>query len=188
MSLSVATEAPPLGGGIWNAGTATLTNVTLSGNYAGSGGGIFMFGGTAALTNVTLSGDSSSSGGGIFMFGGTATLTNTIVVISPIGVNCSAFLGLGGGSSNLSSDNSCGFGAGRDNVNVMLAPLGNYGGPTLTHMLLPGSPAINFGTNTGCPATDQRGKPRPVNGICDVGAVERQPFDFPFIYLPLILK
>jgi hypothetical protein len=71
---------------------------------------------------------------------------------------------------------------------VKLAPLGNYGGPSLTHIPLPGSPALDNGTDTGCPSTDQRGKPRPVGLACDVGAVERQTIDFPFLYLPLIVR
>lgn len=179
------------GGGIFIAklGRATLNNVTLSGNSASgffiAGGGIHNNGGTASLTNMTLSGNSVPSGGGGIFYSGTAMLTNTIVANSPSGGNCFPSLG---GNSNLSNDNTCGFGMDRDNVNVMLGPLANNGGPTLTHLPLPGSPAIDFGTNTGCPSTDQRGLPRPVNGTCDVGAVERQLFDFPFLYLPLILK
>ena len=170
------------GGGIYaTSGTAILTNVTLSGNHANTfGGGIFS-GGLTTLTNVTIYGNTAAGDGGIDIDSGTATLTNTIVA-NNTGGDCG---GLVGGSFNLSSDNNCGFGV-RGNINVMLAPLGNYGGPTQTHMLLPGSPAIDFGTNTGCPSTDQRGKPRPVNVICDVGAVERQLFDYPFLYLPLI--
>src|SRR5262249_2931767 len=48
-------------------------------------------------------------------------------------------------------------------------------GPTLTHRLLKGSIAIDDGTNTGCPADDQRGAPRPLGNSCDVGAVEFVP-------------
>ena len=43
-----------------------------------------------------------------------------------------------------------------------------------TRALLSGSPAIDAGTNTDCPATDERGMPRPQNGICDIGAYERR--------------
>ena len=73
-------------------------------------------------------------------------------------------------------------------ANPWLAPLGNYGGPTLTHIPLQGSAALDNGTNTGCPSADQRGQPRPVGLACDVGAVERQLFDFPFLFLPLIRR
>jgi hypothetical protein len=50
--------------------------------------------------------------------------------------------------------------------------------------LLPGSPAIDKGTNAGCPSTDQRGVPRPQHNICDIGA-----YEFVVrIFLPLVLK
>ena len=58
----------------------------------------------------------------------------------------------------------------------MLGVLGDYGGPTQTLPLLDGSCAIDTGP-TVLPAgisTDQRGLPRPVNTVSDVGAVEKQ--------------
>ena len=68
----------------------------------------------------------------------------------------------------------------------MLGPLGDYGGPTQTLPLLEGSCAIDTGPLVlpdGI-TTDQRGLPRPVNTISDVGAVEKQgandPPDFIF--------
>jgi hypothetical protein len=63
------------------------------------------------------------------------------------------------------------------NTDAQLQPLANNGGPTLTHAIFPGSPAIDkFGA--GCPATDQRGVARPQDGngdgssLCDAGAYE----------------
>lgn len=68
-----------------------------------------------------------------------------------------------------------------DILDPMLAP---NGGPTLTHALVPSSPAIDAGgplclDSTGKPLlTDQRGRPRPVDGngdgmaVCDIGAFE----------------
>jgi hypothetical protein len=59
-----------------------------------------------------------------------------------------------------------------------LGPLANNGGPTNTHALVPGSPAIDlaiFGTSSplsDCPKTDQRGTRRPQGKACDVGAFE----------------
>ena len=66
----------------------------------------------------------------------------------------------------------------------MLGPLQDNGGPTMTHALLPGSPAINQIPVEDCLdadgaplATDQRGVSRPETGgtLCDVGAFEVQP-------------
>lgn len=176
------------GGGInnyQNTGLLTLTNVTISANSAITNGGGIWNGGTITATNATLNGNSAAFGGGIYNASGTVALVNTIVANSPVGGNCSASLF---GDANLSSDNTCGFGVNRNNVDVMLAPLGNYGGPTRTHIPKPGSLAMDNGDNLACPSTDQRGKPRPVNN-CDVGAVERQLIDFSYwLNLPLILR
>jgi hypothetical protein len=57
----------------------------------------------------------------------------------------------------------------------MLGPLADNGGPTDTYALLSGSPAFDAGNAAGCPATDQRGLPRPGFAACDVGAFEAQP-------------
>jgi hypothetical protein len=56
-----------------------------------------------------------------------------------------------------------------------LGPLADNGGPTLTHALLPGSPAIDAADAALCPATDQRGVARPQGAGCDAGAVEATP-------------
>lgn len=56
----------------------------------------------------------------------------------------------------------------------MLGPLAFNGGTTRTHDLLPGSPAINAGSNPLALATDQRGPGflRVVGGVADMGAYE----------------
>jgi hypothetical protein len=63
------------------------------------------------------------------------------------------------------------------NVNPLLGPLQNNGGPTQTMALLPGSPAIDAGDNTGAPMWDQRGPgfPRIIHGVIDIGAFEYRP-------------
>ena len=71
------------------------------------------------------------------------------------------------------------------NANPRLGPLQNNGGPTPTHALLPGSLAIEAGTNAGCPATDQRGVSRPQGVACDIGAFESA---FRLLFLPLVVR
>ena len=179
------------GAGINNSATCTLTNVTLSGNmapgvaaqYQGFGGGIYSSAGSLTLTNVTLSGNLSGTGitgggGGIHVTGGSVSLTNTALDNGPSGENC---LGFTGGAACLSDDGTCGFGNGRDNVDLRLGALANNGGATATHLPLlnPQSPAIDGGTNVGAPTKDQRGIDRPQGGGFDVGAVEFAPSDIP---------
>ena len=67
------------------------------------------------------------------------------------------------------------------NVNPLLGPLTNNGGPTLTCALTAGSPANNAGTSNGAPRFDQRGIPRSTSGRVDIGAYE-------FIGTPPILS
>ena len=59
-------------------------------------------------------------------------------------------------------------------IDPLLGLLNQNGGPTTTHALLAGSPAIDAGTAENCPATDQRGVPRPQGEACDMGSFERQ--------------
>ncbi len=201
----VGNSAGGNGGAIFVAGGSTvLTDVSVIGNSAGDAGGIFMGGGTLSLINVTISGNtavndggalqatnvtvtltnvtitanSAASGGGIFRTIGTVTLKNSIVADNSPGGNCNVAVVSAG--NNLDSGNTCGFAAAGDLVNTgpALGPLQNNGGSTDTHALLAGSPAIDAGSNVGCPATDQRGVARPFDGngdgtpVCDIGAYE----------------
>jgi hypothetical protein len=59
-------------------------------------------------------------------------------------------------------------------IDPLLGPLAKNGGPTATHALLAGSPAIDAATSEGCPPTDQRGVPRPQGEACDMGSYERR--------------
>src|SRR5438067_8465487 len=178
-------EAGGEGGGLYNSATATLENVTLSGNSSTTGGGINTAWGSGpiTLTNVTLNGNSAPTGGGIynggaFVNGSVAlTLKNTLLNKGSNGTNCYNFGGVGGDHS-LSDDGSCGFSAGDNVTDLFLGPLANNGGPTLTHLPQPGSRANDNGTNTGAPATDQRGLKRPQLAGLDLGAVEVVPQTF----------
>jgi hypothetical protein len=131
-----------------------------------------------ALTNSTVSGnDARVRGGGISGFYG--TVTNTIVAGNSAvvtGANCDSAANSPFGF-NLTDDTSCGFSAAGDLVvaDAMLGPLQDNGGPTETHALLAGSPAINA-ASCGFPPpttdTDQRGVLRPQGAACDIGAFE----------------
>jgi uncharacterized repeat protein (TIGR01451 family) len=194
------------GGGIANLGSLTLTNSTVSGNNAAvSGGGILMTGSSSTTTSInsTITNNRSDSdnsgggeqGGGIDVFAGTATLKNTIVAGNFRGTGTtrddvsgaldatSSFNLIGDGTnmtgvSNGSNGNQVGNAA--SPINALLATLGNYGGPTQTHALLPGSPAIDAGSNANSNnaglTADQRGFNRIINATVDIGSFESSGF------------
>ena len=154
-------------------GTVTINNSTISNNTAefftggiGNDTGGFIF-----INNSTIAGNSSGLSKGGIGNSGTMTLKNTIVADNTQD-DCSGTVTSAG--HNLDSDGTCGFAAAGDisNTDPLLGPLADNGGPTQTHALLPGSPAINAGSND-CPppATDQRGYARSA-GACDIGAFE----------------
>ncbi|NNL68490.1 MAG: hypothetical protein HKO70_00835, partial [Acidimicrobiia bacterium] len=170
------------GGAILNRGGGSvlnLTNSTLSGNSAARNGGGLSNESTVSLLNVTISGNGAgSAGGGVRVQSGVVNARNTIVAGNPTGGNCSNALFSQG--YNLEDTNTCSFNQAGDQVNAspLLGPLQDNGGLTHTHALLTGSDAIDGGTNTGAPATDQRGVARPIDGdgdstaTVDVGAFE----------------
>jgi hypothetical protein len=59
-------------------------------------------------------------------------------------------------------------------IDPRLGPLADNGGPTRTHALLLGSPAIDAASTPDCPTTDQRGVLRPQGAACDIGSYERE--------------
>jgi uncharacterized repeat protein (TIGR01451 family) len=58
-------------------------------------------------------------------------------------------------------------------LDAILDPLADNGGPTQTHALVTGSPAVDA-AGPGCPPpnTDQRGVSRPQGAACDIGSFE----------------
>jgi hypothetical protein len=176
------------GGGIWNAnGGVQATNSTISGNSAGKIGGAIASYGGVQLSNSTISGNSASSAGGIYYAQGqypyTREISNTIFDAGALGeniVNNGAAVTSHG--YNISSDDGGGVLTGpgdQINTDPVLGPLRDHGGPTLTHLPLRGSPAIDAGdpTFTPPPDHDQRGSCfyRVFGGRIDVGSVETQP-------------
>jgi predicted outer membrane repeat protein len=177
------------GGGIFNYGSGTLTisNSTISGNSVTDRGGGINNGVTITISNSTISGNSAAfSGGGIFSTG-TLTIGNSIVSGNTSSRNreieqLEADTFISQGYNLLGHSGNNGFigvtAVGTDITpaaafSTLLAPLGNYGGSTQTHALLPGSAAINTG-NAASTTLDQRGKSRV--GTADIGAFESQGF------------
>ncbi|MBK1827292.1 right-handed parallel beta-helix repeat-containing protein [Haloferula rosea] len=174
----------------------SVVNCTFTNNSATIGGAFSVADGgpDAVFRHVTITGNDAVvsgtfGGGGLFVFGKTVKLQNCIIAgnTSPHGPDIQA-------ESSTSIDSEGGNLVGKDSgftwnllnssdqigtesapLDPLLAPLGDYGGPTLTMPPLPGSAAINSGLDTGgLPATDQRGFPRFVNSNPDSGAVEVQ--------------
>ncbi len=189
------------GGGILAYGLATITSSTVSGNTAGVVGGIYAA--TITLTNSTVSGNTAVHAGGLRIIGEStlinATVTGNVadgglgggiyhsplpgfypaitnsIVAENSPTNCT--LNLDSLGHNLDDDGTCGLTEPSDLSNVSdagLGPLQDNGGPTQTHALLAGSPAIDAGDDSVCPATDQRGVPRPRGPACDIGAYESE--------------
>jgi streptogramin lyase len=182
------------GGGVYNGstGTLTVTDSTVNGNQALQGGGVYNDVGTAAITNSTIAGNTASSqgtgtGGGGLNNSGTLSLENDTIA----GNVAQGLFGSNGGgidnvatlsmsntivAQNTASSGPDYYGApytGGSNFvggDPKLGPFQNNGGPTSTMALLAGSPALNAGTASGAPATDQRGVPR--TGGVNIGAYQ----------------
>jgi predicted outer membrane repeat protein len=206
------------GGGIWNGGGGLVVHrSTISGNAADqNAGGVYVNPATpVSFSESTIAfnlanaagAHASATGGGIEVITETDVvyLKNSILDSNfveacslfcfPIPDNCAG--PLISQDYNLISfvSNPCIIsgttGHNITNQGALLGPLAHNGGPTQTHALLKGSPAIDaifYGQN-GCgsnPTTDQRGwsRPYPAGKNCDVGAYERAAFD----WLPLIIR
>ena len=186
------------GGGFLNFSTATVTNSTISENTSSYSGGAVINGGrgTLTLTNTTISGNTGSSGGGVSNRG-TLTLNRTLISGNTATSGSAPELdnqhtviannfNLFGHDGNAGVE---GFSPGPTDIvptrslsAILNTTLANNGGPTRTHALVGGSPAIDTVTDGACPppARDQRGVRRPQDGnhdgaaICDTGSFERR--------------
>jgi uncharacterized repeat protein (TIGR01451 family) len=194
-------------GGIFNVSSAKIINSTISNNRATLfGGGVFSgnSGSSLSVTNSTITNnrcDSDNtgpeSGGGMAASVSTTVLLNNTIVAGNFHGTGATRDDLNGPFSSTSSYNLIGDGTGETGItngtngnhvgtsanpiNALLAALGNYGGPTPTHLLLPNSPAIDAAldplavdANNDPLTTDQRGAgfPRSVGQAVDIGAVE----------------
>ncbi len=144
------------------------------------------------LTDNTANFDNfgSAGGGGIAAVSFGTSMANTLVagnsdltLSDPPDPDCTGMLG-SSGYNLLGSVAGCTFtpetGDQAGVASFLLGPLASNGGPTKTHALLSGSPALNAaypgsGSGVPCPPADQRGVPRPREGRCDIGAYEFDP-------------
>lgn len=193
------------GGGILNAGRygsglggqIGIQNSTFSGNTAAySGGGIFNNGEQGStylrIQNSTFCSNSATYYGGVILndglYLGKATVEIDHTILSAAGsdgtiVNIGDIIYTGATITslgyNLSTDAGYGFLIGPGDLiytDPLIGPLAHNGGPTRTHLLWPGSPAIDAGDPafTQSQEFDQRGPnfPRMVNARIDIGAFE----------------
>lgn len=188
------------GGSVSNtaSGRTTIVNSTLSGNSASNGGGIANSG-DLTLQQTTLTGNGASVAGGGVDNSLNLTLIGTLITgnIAPTGsqvastgtATADAYNLFGqGGDAGLAN-----FSAGASDIvppagvglsDILDLSLADNDGPTLTHALVAGSPAIDVVPSALCSSDpvsllDQRGAVRNVDGDgqpsaneCDVGAFE----------------
>jgi parallel beta-helix repeat protein len=197
-TISGNTASTGFGGGIGiydrPAGTWTVSNSTVAGNTAVNGGGIALsvgsgLGNSLTIQNSTIASNmatgtgSGQGGGGIAHLGGNAStinLVSTIVANNTAGTAALDALGAVTANSSLIRNPAGATVSGSGDVfgaDPRLGPLQNNGGATLTMALLPGSPAIDTGSNPAGLTTDQRGAgfARAVGPAVDIGAFEVQP-------------
>ncbi|OYW75121.1 MAG: hypothetical protein B7Z37_14995, partial [Verrucomicrobia bacterium 12-59-8] len=194
------------GGGIrTNLGSLTVINSTISGNTSGSGGGgVDSNSPTTTVMNSTITNNSGVIGG-VRRTAGTLTVQNSIIAANVSNATVpdvdGAFtsgdgnlIGNVGTATGFTSTNDL-TGTGASLRDPLIGPLADNGGPTLTHMPLNGSLAINNGLAANLPAdsfdldgnlnttealpVDQRGLPnfRTRGPAPDSGAVEAFAFE-----------
>lgn len=164
--------------------TTTVINSTISGNSAAiAGGGIALEGGLQLLNSTVAfnTGAYYGAGGILLMDGSSAVIQSSIVANNSGGGYLAADIGSVadspitiGGANNLIMTSDAGVPADTLSVDPQLGSLANNGGPTATHALSAGSPAIDAGNNSAGLAFDQRGTgfARVVGAQADIGAFE----------------
>ncbi|MGD1899300.1 MAG: CHAT domain-containing protein [Phormidesmis sp.] len=173
------------GGGLFNRGTSEITNSTFSGNLAQLIGGAIRSTGSSAVATIrhstlTANASETAAGGISNTDSSTVNLQNTIVAgnTSPESSDVRGRFVDSGNNLIGSSEGSIGFtisalvGSAIAPLDPQLAPLGNNGGPTNTHLPLAGSIAIDAGSNASSYTVDQRGFIRLFGSATDIGAVE----------------
>lgn len=174
-----------VGGAFRSLGNATISNSTISGNTSTGwhGGAIFHTDGAMEISSSTIANNIGPDWAPSAVFIGSFNasvpslkLTNTLITGNhwyACEWQASGPVNLISGGHNLVQDDSCKpLASDLVIANAQIDPLGDNGGPTLTHSLLPGSPAIDAADDALCPLTDQRGVARPQGAHCDIGSYE----------------
>jgi hypothetical protein len=168
--------------GFGGSGALQVVDSTLAHNTLESGGlGAAVYvnsAGTVAFTNDTLDLDGAGATGSVLDLngGGFPAMIADTIVAGGSSKSCSRMPATSPSQGgNIDDQALCKFTASTDHPNTdpQLGVLQNNGGPTDTQLPPVASPPIDAGVDATCPATDQRGVPRPQGQRCDSGAVER---------------
>lgn len=172
------------GGGLASHSAFFLAQCTFSGNIAKGKGGGALFVRTfypMTIVNSTIAGNIAAKGGGIYLSGLADMLSMQSNIIAANHASMGADFAAAivthvAGANNLvlAADSNVVLPSDTLGVDPKLAPLADYGGPTFTRALLPGSPALGVGANPVGFAFDQRGNgyPRESGGLTDIGAYQ----------------
>ena len=150
--------------------TFDFTNDTFSANEGTNiAGTLALFGGDGAIRYSTFAGNKTGSFAAD-LFGNPALTLEGCLFQNAVGTSAPLQCQVTGtGASNLQFPTDTACTPDTTFSDAMLGPIGDHGGPTPTILPAPGSPALAAGHN--CPATDQRGLPRP-GDACTIGATE----------------
>ena len=182
---TISSNTGAQGGGIFSVGpNLKIINSTITNNTAtiqGSGG-IESFGANTVISNSILVGNYSIQASNEYAFN-----TDCRGTFTSLGHNLVGNIGTKYPNTNLYPCNPVFMGSDLwgDALNpipasIVLDPPTDIGGGIMMHPLHFGSPAIDAGNpitpgssiSQACPATDQRGIPRPQASVCDIGAFE----------------
>lgn len=180
------------GGGIDGFATITIEDSTISGNQTTeTGGGLSIFdipsqSGPLRISGSTITKNTAGNETGGLLTWAALEIDSTIVAGNTAGANPDCWVDTLTDATNtlIGVNDGCGAivdgdsgnlaGSGAIPRNPKLADLAANGGPTRTHALKAGSPAIDAAGAAPCSTPkDQRGVARPKGPACDIGAFER---------------